>query len=294
MQLEFGGRRYAVVAADVLIGSGPDSTLLLREPGVLPRHAVVRALGDGMAVVTPATPDAEILVNGARLGVHPSPLMHGDKIRIGGQELTIADPRRDGPTRLLTAMRQRSPERRYYRAERVRSPQPAPVPGFPTLAVILVKSGQLQGERLTVRSPVANIGRAEYNDLRLPDPSISAGHAKLQLREGVWTLCDLGSTNGSKVDDEAVIGEMPLSPGATISLGEVRLFFEPRDTAPRIAVGTVVLEAQRPAEAPAMQPPPRRHPPVWSVPRRRRRRPLLLLAVVVLGALLLTGYLLLG
>src|ERR1044071_2520552 len=103
MQLEFGGRRYAVAAADVSIGSAPDSTLLLTAPGVLPRHAVVRPLGDGMAVVVPAAPEAEILVNGTRLGGDPTPLLHGDKIGIGGQEVTVADPRRAGATRVLSA-----------------------------------------------------------------------------------------------------------------------------------------------------------------------------------------------
>ena len=51
----------------------------------------------------------------------------------------------------------------------------------------------------------------------------------LQLREGVWTLTDLGSTHGSAVDDEPVTEETPLSPGATIRLGEVGISFEPND-----------------------------------------------------------------
>ena len=79
MQLEFGGRRYPVAAGDLVIGSGSDSTLVLAAPGVLPRHAVIRPLRPGLAVVTPASPGAENLVNGARLGSDPTPLMHGDK-----------------------------------------------------------------------------------------------------------------------------------------------------------------------------------------------------------------------
>jgi hypothetical protein len=84
MQLEFGGRRYLVAAGAVVIGSGSDSTLVLAAPGVLPRHAVIRPLGSGMAVMVPALPGAEILVNGARLGSDPTPLKHGDIIPIGG------------------------------------------------------------------------------------------------------------------------------------------------------------------------------------------------------------------
>ena len=64
----------------LVIGSGSDSSLVLAAPGVLPRHAVIRPLRPSLAVVTPASPGAEILVNGARLGSDPTPLMHGDKL----------------------------------------------------------------------------------------------------------------------------------------------------------------------------------------------------------------------
>jgi pSer/pThr/pTyr-binding forkhead associated (FHA) protein len=96
MHLEFGGRQYAVAAGDFVIGSEPDSTLVLTAPAVLPRHAVVRSVGPGMAVLVPAAPGAEILVNGVRLGSDPTPLKPGDKIRIGGQEITVVDSGRAG------------------------------------------------------------------------------------------------------------------------------------------------------------------------------------------------------
>src|SRR3989449_9939580 len=70
------------------------------------------------------------------------------------------------------------------------------------LASFLVRSGGLAGQRLSVKTPVVNIGRADYNDLVVPDPSVSTSHAKLQRREGVWVLVDLDSTNGTFVDGE--------------------------------------------------------------------------------------------
>jgi pSer/pThr/pTyr-binding forkhead associated (FHA) protein len=152
---------------------------------------------------------------------------------------------------------------------------PAPAAAEP-LAMLLVKRGQRKGERLPVRTPVTNIGRGEYNDIALPDASISANHAKLQLKEGIWVLTDLGSTNGSRVDGEAVNGEMTLSPGAEIALGQVTLFFEPRDRGVTRVPGT---ETGRQA-----------------VPAAPGRRPIVLwTALLVLGVavLLLAGYLLL-
>ena len=74
-----------------------------------------------------------------------------------------------------------------------------------------------------------NLGRADYNDLVLPDDSVSTTHAKIQRREGIWMLVDLDSTNGCFVDGERVEGDAPLAPGALVRFGEVRAFFEPAD-----------------------------------------------------------------
>ena len=138
------------------------------------------------------------------------------------------------------------------------------------LATILVRSGQLKGNRLPVRVPVINIGRADYNDLVLPDDSVSSAHAKMQRREGVWILTDLNSTNGSFVDGEKVQGEAMLSPGATLKLGDVSLLFDPPaegDVGPGPG-GTKVMGAINipPAPLSPVSPPPAPPRPSISVP----------------------------
>ncbi|MFI5280461.1 MAG: FHA domain-containing protein [Gemmatimonadales bacterium] len=97
------------------------------------------------------------------------------------------------------------------------------------LAKFLVRSGNLKGQRLYVKVPIVNIGRADYNDLVIPDDSVSSQHAKLTRREGVWILTDLGSTNGTLVDGEKVSGDVPIAPGAFVRFGDVQLVFEPTD-----------------------------------------------------------------
>jgi pSer/pThr/pTyr-binding forkhead associated (FHA) protein len=114
--------------------------------------------------------------------------------------------------------------------------KPKAPPGV--LANLLVRSGALKGQRLSIRVPIVNVGRAEYNDLVLPDESVSTTHAKLQRREGVWVLVDLDSTNGCFVDAERVQGETPLAPGALIRLGDVQVLFEPTDDAVDAAKGS--------------------------------------------------------
>lgn len=132
-----------------------------------------------------------------------------------------------------------------------------PAGSTPALATFLVRSGQLKGQRLTVRVPVVNIGRAEYNDLVLPDDSVSGAHAKLQRREGIWVLIDNESTNGTWVDGERVSGETMLGPGAVVRFGEISAMFEPTDDHLGTAAGsgTKVMGALKPTAPPPLPPP---------------------------------------
>ncbi|MGH7702732.1 MAG: FHA domain-containing protein, partial [Gemmatimonadales bacterium] len=149
------------------------------------------------------------------------------------------------------------------------------------LASILVRSGGLKGARLTIRVPVVNIGRADYNDLVVPDESVSTSHAKLQRREEVWVLTDLGSTNGTFVDGERISGETALSPGASIRFGEVSAIFDPVDDGSDVAKGGgtkvlgVVAAPPPPAPGPRASTAPRATPapPAEPVVRAPVRRP---------------------
>ena len=100
---------------------------------------------------------------------------------------------------------------------------------------------------------MVNIGRADFNDVVIADPSVSTSHAKLQRRDDVWMLTDLGSTNGTFVEGERLSGEVALGPGTTVKFGEVAVLFEPLDeTVPiRRSSGTQVLSAMLPSRRPA-------------------------------------------
>jgi predicted component of type VI protein secretion system len=123
---------------------------------------------------------------------------------------------------------------------------------------------------LTVRVPVVNIGRGDYNDLVIPDDSVSGSHAKLQRREGVWILVDNESTNGTWVDGERIQGEVALGPGTVIRFGEISVLFEPTDDhlGTEGGSGTKVMGAVRPQiPVPAE---PAAPVPAHAEPRRER------------------------
>src|SRR5438874_170088 len=387
--LELGGNTFTIPVGEVVLGSDAGCAISLRGVGVLPRHAVLQGQADGQVIIRKATPAADVLINGVRLGAEPTPLLHGDKVEVGDHELTFVDERRSGSTQYVQALslpqgpvgpggsgwgppragakpaaigtsggrvvsltdgreylitgaslvfgreagcevvvsgkdvsrrhaeivhtpqgyvvvdsstngtfvneEQVQGQRILARTDVIRigeeqfrfyaeaapltasaAPVPAPAaspeqlkhtvhgigavappsPPRPTgtaFASFLVRSGGLMGQRLPVKTPVVNLGRADYNDIVLPDPSISTSHAKLQRREGVWVLVDLDSTNGTFVEGEQVKGEAPLGPGAMVRLGDVQLLFEPVDEKQGVLKGggTQVLRAPHSSAPPA-------------------------------------------
>lgn len=65
----------------------------------------------------------------------------------------------------------------------------------------------------------ATLGRGDV-EIRLDDPFASSHHARI-FREGhVFVLEDLGSTNGTYLNDEPLSGPQPLHPGDRIRIGD--------------------------------------------------------------------------
>lgn len=65
------------------------------------------------------------------------------------------------------------------------------------------------------------IGRDPVNGLRLGHETVSRLHAELGLRDGLWILRDLNSTNGTTVNGRRVTGTVAVQPGDTVSFGRV-------------------------------------------------------------------------
>jgi pSer/pThr/pTyr-binding forkhead associated (FHA) protein len=432
MQLEVGGRRIPIAAGDTVIGSAPWCAIVLEGEGVRPHHAVVQGTAEGSAAIRTVAADAEVSINGVRLGTDPTPVLHGDKIHIFDHEILAVDPQRAGNTQLFdsgafadlppvkaTSARpgptdgrvvcltdgreyavkseplvfgrdaasdvvvtggdvsrrhaeiQVSPEGyvledlsvngtfvngqrvggrhvlaradvirigtdefRFYAdtaaARSASGPRPVPPEGplhTPTgaiarlsdtmhgvplslpprdtppaaaatlalpLASLLVRSGALRGRRLSITVPTVNIGRADYNDLVIADPSVSTTHAKLQRKDDVWVLSDLGSTNGTYVEGDPVTGETALTPGTTLRFGDVATLFEPHDeprpgerpvaaAAPATAAPQAAPEESRPAD----QPRPSARRPIRASAPKPSGLPTWLISLILVVALII-------
>lgn len=69
-----------------------------------------------------------------------------------------------------------------------------------------------------------NIGRRLDNHLVLENPHISRRHAQLRVRGGRFTIYDLNSTAGTRVNGKQ-IQEWPLKPGDIVTLATVQLIY---------------------------------------------------------------------
>ena len=84
-----------------------------------------------------------------------------------------------------------------------------------------------QGKRMPVGPGGAVIGRSRECDIVLQDSNVSRRHAEIRPSGGDgWTIADLGSTNGVKVNGRQIASATPLQPGDDIAVGTVDVKFE--------------------------------------------------------------------
>jgi hypothetical protein len=74
--------------------------------------------------------------------------------------------------------------------------------------------------------PITSLGRAPTNTATLPDETASLEHALLHLREGQWWLEDLGSRNGTQLNETIIRAASPVMAGDVIGIGHVQLKIE--------------------------------------------------------------------
>jgi FHA domain len=66
----------------------------------------------------------------------------------------------------------------------------------------------------------AILGRGDQAEIRLEDPFASSRHARLLRQGGIVVLEDLGSTNGTYLNEELLTGPQPLHRGDRVRIGD--------------------------------------------------------------------------
>jgi DNA-binding CsgD family transcriptional regulator len=86
--------------------------------------------------------------------------------------------------------------------------------------------GPIAGKRIDLTADEHTAGRSDQNDIVLNDPMASRVHAIFMRRGGVFLLEDLGSHNGTYVNDERLHAVRQLHHGERVGIGKSRILFE--------------------------------------------------------------------
>lgn len=118
---------------------------------------------------------------------------------------------------------------------------------------LVMRSGPNPGQTFELSQNELTIGRDIGNTIVINDAEISRKHARLFAQSGGYVIEDTGSTNGTFVNGQRLMGPHLLRPGEVIFFGEtVSLAFEAQQFDPN----ATMVAGGRP-QAPAAQMPPR-------------------------------------
>jgi pSer/pThr/pTyr-binding forkhead associated (FHA) protein len=192
---------------DVLVGAGADCTVMLAAPGIGPQHCKLFER-DGQTFVQPLG-NAVTVLNGKQITAE-APIKPGDLLlfaRVGARVVAVEKsqaptlPRRplpagddDGRTRVRMAL-----------------------PKFVMRGV----SGPTFGKTFGVVGTLT-LGRSAECDISIPSDEISRHHAKLQVVPDGVMVEDMGSANGTFVNNQRVHGSTLMRHGDELRLDTVR------------------------------------------------------------------------
>lgn len=95
-----------------------------------------------------------------------------------------------------------------------------------TAELVLIENGKAARSFPLAKDRVI-IGRLAESDVVVSDAAASRRHAEMNRKDGQYVISDLGSTNGTRVN-EAAIGERTLEEGDRITIGKTVLEFRRR------------------------------------------------------------------
>ena len=146
---------------------------------------------------------------------------------------------------------------------------------------MVMKQGPVPGKTFELTRDELTIGRDIKNEIVINDAEVSRRHCRLFLQGDGYTIEDLGSTNGTFVNEQRVTGQRALHSGETIRVGDnVTLVYE---LAGVDADATLASRGAQPAPAQPKAQPRRQVPPgPAAAPKKGASRALIIGCAVVL------------
>ncbi len=195
---------------DVVVGSAPEAQVMIAAPGIGARHCVLRTRGE-QTMVRALDEQATTVLNGKQITID-TPLKPGDLLlfaKVGCRIVAVEKAATAAP---------------------IRKPAPAPTgddDGRTRVRMALPKfmmrgvSGPTFGKTYAVVGSLT-IGRNPDCDIPIVSDEISRHHAKLQVVPGGVMVEDLGSANGTFINNQRVHGSTLMKANDELRLDTVR------------------------------------------------------------------------
>lgn len=90
--------------------------------------------------------------------------------------------------------------------------------------LLIVNTGPGQGQAYVLQDAVSTLGRTPDNTIVIDSPRISRHHAQIRLLPEGAVIEDMGSTNGTQVNDRPLTGPRRLAHGDIIALADYITF----------------------------------------------------------------------
>lgn len=202
--MEAGGREHPIWPGESIIGRTGD--IAIEDPRISRRHAVIRS-GDGSIGIEDLGSTNGTTVNGEPLAPGTTRnLSAGDRVGLGGFELTMAYPGESAKTLLGAGGRTAALD-------------------APPVASTPVAEAVVDGVSHPLRPGRNTLGRRAENDVCIPNPFVSGTHAEIDVAdEGIY-FTDLGSTNGTFLNDSRLSPNVRtlVNAGDVLRIGEIAI-----------------------------------------------------------------------
>lgn len=256
--------QFPLGVGETTIGTGGDAMIRVPGPDLAGVRAIVRVGSDRSVAIlrsgaAAVGPGSEIRVNGVALGAEPTPLLHGDKIELVGQELLFGDEKKGGGTQFLSGSDVRAAINRRP-ADASTTPRPTASTGGRLVSLVDGREYQVPDEGVV-------FGRDAGCDIVVPGEEISRHHARIIRGPDGYVLEDT-STNGVLVNGQRVQGTQLLGRGDVLRLGkeDFRFYADvpqpdevplavPQLAVPQLAPTMVNRAVRTPPPAAAVSPP---------------------------------------